>query len=80
MLGPDGAIVRMGVVKTSGRAAMDVLALEAVDRAAPFGAPPASVASTDGNAYVQWELHRDGVSGCSTMNARPFILDLTASP
>ncbi|MGO8991992.1 MAG: TonB family protein [Polyangiaceae bacterium] len=75
VLGPDGRILKMGVVKTSGNEDMDALALEAVDRAAPFAPIPTSIASTDGNLYVHWELHRDGVFGCSTMNARPFRLD-----
>jgi hypothetical protein len=31
--------------------------------------------SPDGNVYLHWEFHRDEVYACSTMNARPFLLN-----
>ncbi len=70
----DGSIVRMGVVKTSGVTAFDAAALESMQRASPFGKPPAAIVSPDGNVYLHWEFHRNPVVACSTINARPFML------
>jgi hypothetical protein len=70
----DGHIVKMGVTRTSGVTAFDVAALDSVQRASPFGKPPAAIVSPDGNVYFHWEFHRDPVYACSTQNARPFIL------
>ena len=76
----DGQIVKMGVVKASGVTAFDVAALDSVKRASPFGPAPSAIVSTDGNVYLHWEFHRDEVFACSTMNARPFMLNLPAPP
>lgn len=70
----EGRLVKMGIVRTSGVTAFDVAALDAVDRASPFGPPPSAIMSPDGNVYLHWEFHRDEVFACSTMNARPFLL------
>ncbi|HEU4403808.1 MAG TPA: TonB C-terminal domain-containing protein [Polyangiaceae bacterium] len=70
----DGSIVRMGVVKTSGVTAFDAAALESMQRASPFGKPPAAIISPDGNVYLHWEFHRNPIVACSTINARPFML------
>jgi hypothetical protein len=81
VLTKDGALKRMGVVKTSGITAFDIAALDSVNRAAPFGPAPGAIVSPDGNVYLHWEFHRDEVFACSTMNARPYILNVTpASP
>jgi TonB family protein len=69
-----GRIARLGVVHSSGLASFDLAALEAFSRAAPFAASPSDLWSDDGMTYLHWELHRDGVYACSTMNARPFRL------
>jgi TonB C terminal len=77
-----GKIVRMGVTKTSGLTMFDVAALESVQKASPFGAPPREIVSPDGNVYLHWEFHRDPMA-CSTYNAHPFILKVqpkTAPP
>ncbi len=74
----DGHIVRMGVVKPSGVTAFDVAALDAVQRASPFGPAPTAIVSPDGRVYLHWEFHRDEVYACSTMNARPFMLNVPA--
>jgi TonB family protein len=74
--GTDGRIVRMGVVRSSGVASFDVAALDAFEQAAPFGPPPLDILSTDGNVYVHWELHRDPVFACSTINARPYLISV----
>ena len=73
-IAPDGSIARIGVVKSSGLPAFDASGLEAFARAAPMPPSPASIRSTDGNVWVQWDLHRDDVYACSTMNAHPFRL------
>jgi hypothetical protein len=69
-----GKVVRMGVTKTSGLILFDIGALEAVERASPFGTAPDIIASPDGNVYVHWEFHRDPQEACSTRNARPYLL------
>ena len=66
----------MGIVKTSGITAFDIAALDSVDRAQPFGPAPSAIVSADGNVYLHWEFHRDEVYACSTMNARPFLLNV----
>jgi TonB family protein len=71
----DGHLKKMGIVKTSGITAFDIAALDAVDRAQPFGPAPSAIVSGDGNVYLQWEFHRDEVYACSTMGARPYILN-----
>ena len=71
---PDGRVSRMGVVRTSGVADFDRAALESVDRAQPFGQVPKSIRSPDGLTYMQWEFYRSEIYACSTMGARPFIL------
>ena len=70
----DGRIVKMGVTQTSGVTAFDIAALEAVQRAQPFGAPPDVIVSPDGNVYLHWEFHRNPYYACSTYFARPFLL------
>lgn len=76
----EGRIVKMGVVKTSGITAFDVAALDSVHRAQPFGPAPSAIVSPDGNVYLHWEFHRDEVFACSTMHARPFMLNTPAKP
>lgn len=69
----EGHLRRMGVVSTSGVTAFDIAALDAVDRAQPFGPAPSAIISPDGNVYLHWEFHRDEFA-CSTAGASPFIL------
>lgn len=76
----EGRIVKMGIVKTSGVTAFDVAALDSVHRAQPFGPAPGAIVSPDGNVYLHWEFHRDEVFACSTMHARPFMLNTPAKP
>ncbi len=70
----EGKIVRMGVTKRSGSTIFDAVALEALDRASPFGKAPDIIASPDGNVYLHWEFHRDPFDACSTRNAHPIML------
>jgi hypothetical protein len=72
----DGQIVKLGITKSSGVTAFDVGALESVKKAAPYGVPPGSIVSSDGNVYLHWEFHRRPEYACSTYFARPYILDL----
>ncbi len=76
VLTKDGHIVRMGIVKASGVTAFDVAALDSVQRASPYGPAPSAIVSPDGRVYLHWEFHRDEVYACSTMNARPFMLNV----
>jgi len=71
----EGRIVKMGVVKTSGITAFDVGALDSVYRSQPFGQAPEAIISRDGNVYLHWEFHRNPIYACSTMNARPYMLN-----
>ncbi len=75
----EGRLVRRGVTRTSGVTAFDISAIESVDRAAPFGVPPAEIVSPDGNVYLHWEFHR-GQMACSTFNAHPYILKVQPRP
>jgi hypothetical protein len=72
--GRTGNVIRSGVTKTSGITDFDIVALESVDRAQPFGPAPDLIRSPDGNVYVHWEFHRDPFDACTTRNARPFLL------
>jgi hypothetical protein len=76
----EGRIVKMGIVKTSGITAFDIAALDSVHRAQPFGPAPTAIVSPDGNVYLHWEFHRDEVFACSTMHARPFMLNTPPKP
>ncbi|MCC6643995.1 MAG: TonB C-terminal domain-containing protein [Polyangiaceae bacterium] len=73
----DGRIMKMGITRTSGVTAFDIAALDAMDRAGPFGKPPEAILSPDGRVYLHWEFHRKREVACMTANARPYIL---ASP
>ena len=75
----EGRLVRLGRTRTSGITAFDISALSAVQRAAPFGAPPSEIVSPDGNVYLHWEFRRDGMA-CSTMYAYPYILKAQPKP
>jgi hypothetical protein len=71
----EGKIVRMGVTKNSGFTLFDAAALEAIDRAGPFGLKaPDAIVSPDGHVYLHWEFHRDPVDACSTRNSSPFLV------
>jgi TonB family protein len=78
VLTKEGHLRRMGIVKTSGLTAFDIAALDAIDRAQPFGPAPSAIISPDGNVYLHWEFHRDEVFACSTQGAMPFILNSPA--
>ncbi len=78
VLSKDGHIIKMGIDKTSGVTAFDIAALDSVQRASPFGPAPTAIVSPDGQVYLHWEFHRDEVFACSTMNARPYILNVPA--
>jgi TonB family protein len=76
----EGRLKRMGIVRTSGITAFDIAALDAIDRAQPFGPAPSAIISPDGNVYLHWDFHRDEVFACSTMGAQPYILNNPAGP
>lgn len=76
----EGRVVKMGVTKASGVTAFDIGALESVQRAQPFGAPPSSIVSPDGRVYLHWEFHREPWYACSTYFARPYLLKVSPQP
>jgi len=79
VLKPDGTIHHLGIVKLSGVTMFDVAALDAVERAGPFGKAPEEIVSPDGYVYLHWEFHRDD-QRCSTTNARPYKLKEGSTP
>lgn len=70
----EGKIMKMGVTRPSGMTAFDIVALNSINRASPFGKAPDAIVSHDGKVYLHWEFHRDPVDACSTRNAYPYIL------
>ena len=74
VLGRDGKILRLGVIKPSGVDAFDAGALETMWRASPFAKPPKEIVSIDGRVYVHWELWRHPYYACSTHFGKVFIL------
>ncbi len=78
--GETGLLSSLRVVRGSGIAEFDAVAVESVKRAAPFDDAPSQIRSADGNVYVHWEFRRDEVFACSTMHARPFLLSIPAGP
>lgn len=78
--GKTGNLVKPSVIKPSGLTAFDALALDAVTRAAPFEPAAGTLWSSDGNVYVHWEFWREPAFACSTMHARPFLLDMGSAP
>jgi hypothetical protein len=75
----EGRLVRRGVTRTSGVTMFDISAIAAVERAQPFGTPPAEIVSPDGNVYLHWEFRRDDMA-CSTLFAHPYILKVQPKP
>lgn len=75
----EGRLVRRGVTRTSGVTMFDISAIASVDKAAPFGTPPQSIVSPDGNVYLHWEFRRDNMA-CSTLYAHPYILNVQPKP
>jgi TonB family protein len=70
----EGKLVRLGVVRSSGVVAFDVGALEAMEKAQPFGPPPDPIRSPDGLVYSHWEFSRNPRYACSTYYAHPYLL------
>jgi TonB family protein len=69
----DGTLHQVGITQTSGFLPFDYGAFNAVERAAPYPAPPRKILSGDGRVYVHWGFYRNERQ-CGTFNARPFIL------
>jgi TonB family protein len=74
--GAEGRIDKWTLVRSSGLSTFDAAVVGAVMKAAPFGAAPPEILSSDGRVYVHWEFHRDPMISCSTINVRPFLLAL----
>jgi hypothetical protein len=58
----------------STRASSGGTRLDSIDRAQPFGAPPAMILSSDCNVYLRWTFYSDAVHACSSQGVRPFLL------
>lgn len=69
-----GAVLVVGVVKSSGVRVFDDAAAHAIVAAGPFGAAPVPIVSHDGKVYVQWDLFRDPYYACTDKFARPYLL------
>ncbi len=78
VLTKEGHVHKMGVVHTSGVTAFDIAALDSVDRAQPFGPAPTAIISPDGFVYLHWEFHREEQYACSTLNAKPYLINTPA--
>lgn len=76
----DGKVVRRGITKNSGSTVFDGAALDAVERAGPFGKAPDAIVSKNGFVYLHWEFHRNLFDACSTRNAKPFLVKDAAPP
>ncbi len=70
----DGRLARLGVVRASRVTAFDVVVLNAVNHAQPFGKAPDGIVSADGKVYLHWEFHRDRNDACTSRNAYPYLL------
>jgi hypothetical protein len=73
--GETGAVVAVGVLRSSGVTAFDVGVLRSILSAGPYGRAPGAVVSSDGNVYLHWEIHRDPEVACSTRLASLFRID-----
>jgi TonB family protein len=58
-IAPEGTVENLVIVQHSGSLPFDTAALDAVNSAAPFPAPPDVIKSADGNVYLTWHFHRD---------------------
>ncbi len=76
----DGKVVRRGITRNSGSTVFDGAALDAVERAGPFGKAPDAIVSKNGFVYLHWEFHRNLIDACSTRNSHPFLVKDTAPP
>ncbi|MBL9024169.1 MAG: TonB C-terminal domain-containing protein [Myxococcales bacterium] len=76
----DGRLVRRGITTRSGSTVFDGAALDAVERAGPYGKAPDAIVSKNGFVYLHWEFHRNLFDACSTRNAHPFLVKDTAPP
>jgi hypothetical protein len=72
--GKDGSVASLGVVRSSGLTAFDILALESVESGLPRDAPPREILSSDGDVYLHWEFHRKRIYACSTYFAWPYLV------
>jgi len=72
--GKTGALLKNGVVISSGDPIFDAAALHATRRTFPIAPVPPLIVSPDGFVYIQWKLHEDPNFACSTYFARPLML------
>ncbi len=77
VIASDGSVDKVTVTKNSGRLEFDVAAIDAVQSAGPYEAPPSAILSPNGKAYIHWGFYRN-YRQCGTFNANPFILAETS--
>jgi len=78
--GKTGRLIHVGISRSSGIDDFDAAAVASFMRATPFPIPRPPTWSTDGNVYVIWEVYRDESYACTTMNVRPYLLNLPTTP
>jgi TonB family protein len=74
VINDDGSVDKVTIVKPSGVSAFDISAVDVVENAGPYDAPPAEIRSGNGKVYMHWTFHRDERQ-CTPYFADPFILD-----
>jgi len=74
--GQTGAVIRAGIVRTSGISTFDAGAIASIHSAGPYGQPPDVILSTDGNVYLHWEFYRDPFFACTSRFAAPYIVNV----
>jgi hypothetical protein len=70
----EGLIAAIAIVRTSRIEAFDAGVVDALRKAAPFGAAPVEILSEDGKVHLQWVLHRNPEVACSTYFMQPLLL------
>lgn len=68
----SGGVSKAQLLRSSGVPDFDRIAIDSVNTAQPFERAPDSIASSDGNVYIDWEFRRDDES-CSPRRALPHI-------
>jgi hypothetical protein len=59
VLGSDGTVERVNLVRTSGLTLYDAEAINTIYDLSPFQPPPRAIRSDNGNTYIHWSFWRD---------------------
>lgn len=74
VLGGNGTVEKVTIVRTSGYLPFDVAAIDVVHSAGPFVDPPREIRSGNGRIYIHWTFHRDERQ-CATSGVDYYILE-----